>query len=104
MYVFYSLLLLCAALLSLPWWIVQMLRLGKYRSGLGERLGFVPARLNDVKPGCIWVHAGMALVRPVGPHKHAIDIVIAGRLQFVPPRRDVLDLHVLEHQCLVAVI
>ena len=57
MYVFYSLLLLCAALLSLPWWIVQMLRLGKYRSGLGERLGFVPARLNDVKPGCIWVHA-----------------------------------------------
>ncbi len=34
-----------------------MLRLGKYRSGLGERLGFVPERLKDVKPGCIWVHA-----------------------------------------------
>lgn len=57
MYVFYSLLLLCAALLSLPWWLVQTLRLGKYRSGLRERLGFVPERLKDVKPGCIWVHA-----------------------------------------------
>lgn len=57
MYVFYSLLLLCAALLSLPWWLVQMLRLGKYRSGLGERLGFVSPRLNNVKPGCVWLHA-----------------------------------------------
>ncbi|MGC2743420.1 MAG: 3-deoxy-D-manno-octulosonic acid transferase [Candidatus Angelobacter sp.] len=57
MYVFYSLLLACAALLALPWWTVQMLRLGKYRSGLGERLGFVPARLNDAQTGSIWVHA-----------------------------------------------
>jgi 3-deoxy-D-manno-octulosonic-acid transferase len=57
MYLFYSLLLACAALLSLPWWIIQMLRLGKYRSGLGERLGLVPARLNDAQPGSIWVHA-----------------------------------------------
>lgn len=57
MYVFYSLLLACAALLSLPWWTVQMIRLGKYRTGLAERLGFVPARLHDVQPGSIWVHA-----------------------------------------------
>jgi len=57
MYVFYSLLLACAALLSLPWWAIQMLRLGKYRSGLAERLGRVPARLNDAQPGSIWVHA-----------------------------------------------
>lgn len=57
MYIVYSLLLWCAALLSLPWWLVQMLRLGKYRSGLPERLGFVPERLKDVPPGCIWVHA-----------------------------------------------
>ncbi|HZE25625.1 MAG TPA: glycosyltransferase N-terminal domain-containing protein, partial [Blattabacteriaceae bacterium] len=57
MYVFYSLLLACAAMLSLPWWVIQMLRLGKYRSGLAERLGFVPARLNDAEPGSIWVHA-----------------------------------------------
>jgi 3-deoxy-D-manno-octulosonic-acid transferase len=57
MYVFYSLLLWIAALLSLPWWLIQMLRLGKYRTGLRQRLGFVPARLKDVKAGCIWVHA-----------------------------------------------
>ena len=57
MYVFYSLLLWIAALLSLPWWLIQMLRLGKYRSGLRERLGAVPARLHAVRPGCIWVHA-----------------------------------------------
>lgn len=57
MYVFYSLLLACAALLSLPWWAIQMLRLGKYRSGLAERLGRVPSRLNDAQPGSIWVHA-----------------------------------------------
>ena len=57
MYVFYSLLLWGAALLSLPWWLVQILRLGKYRSGLAERLGFVPARLKTAGPGCIWVHA-----------------------------------------------
>ena len=57
MYVFYSLLLAFAALLSLPWWTIQMVRLGKYRSGLAERLGFVPARLNNARPGWIWVHA-----------------------------------------------
>jgi 3-deoxy-D-manno-octulosonic-acid transferase len=57
MFVIYSLLLACAALISLPWWIVQMLRQGKYRSGLAERLGFVPARLRDARPGSIWVHA-----------------------------------------------
>jgi 3-deoxy-D-manno-octulosonic-acid transferase len=57
MYIFYSLLLACAALLSLPWWAIQMLRLSKYRTGLAERLGLVPARLLDAQPGSIWVHA-----------------------------------------------
>jgi 3-deoxy-D-manno-octulosonic-acid transferase len=57
MFVIYSLLLACAALISLPWWIAQMLRQGKYRSGLAERLGFVPARLRGARPGAIWVHA-----------------------------------------------
>src|SRR5258708_30238414 len=58
MYILYSLLLACAALLSLPWWAFQMLRLGKYRAGLRERLGLVPSRLrHEVKPGSIWIHA-----------------------------------------------
>jgi 3-deoxy-D-manno-octulosonic-acid transferase len=56
MYLIYSLLLAFVALASLPWWLFQMMRLGKYRSGLAERFGFVPARLT-AKPGCIWVHA-----------------------------------------------
>lgn len=57
MYVVYSLLFALAALLSLPWWVFQMLRLGKYRAGLAERVGIVPTRLKDAKPGSTWVHA-----------------------------------------------
>lgn len=58
MYTVYSLLLACCLLLSLPWWIFQMLRSGKYRAGVGERLGLVPERIRKVaQPGAIWVHA-----------------------------------------------
>lgn len=57
MYFLYSLLLAVAALLSLPWWLLQMLRLGKYRAGFTERMGFLPARLQAAKAGSIWVHA-----------------------------------------------
>jgi len=58
MYILYSLLLACVAILSLPWWAVQLLRLQKYRAGFKERLGWVPARLKrDAALGCIWVHA-----------------------------------------------
>ncbi|HSM87980.1 MAG TPA: 3-deoxy-D-manno-octulosonic acid transferase [Candidatus Limnocylindrales bacterium] len=58
MYIVYSLLLACVALLSMPWWAFQMLRLGKYRAGFGERLGRVPGRLKSIGPqGPIWIHA-----------------------------------------------
>src|SRR5689334_20632762 len=57
MYLLYSVLLVCAALVSLPWWILQMLRAGKYRIGLKERLGLIPARLKHAKAAPIWVHA-----------------------------------------------
>src|SRR5215469_13728966 len=58
MYILYSLLLGCALLLSLPWWMFQMLRSGKYRAGVGERLGLVPERIRKTaRPGAIWVHA-----------------------------------------------
>ena len=43
------------------------------------------------------MHAGMALVRAVGPDKFTVDILIRGGLQLVMPRRDVLDLQVLKH-------
>ena len=58
MYWLYSALLAAALVLTLPYWLMQMSRHGKYRAGLGERLGKVPARLvaNSNQP-TIWVHA-----------------------------------------------
>ena len=46
-------------LLSLPFWLYQMLRHGKYRRGFAQRLGSVPARLAIPIPSepIIWVHA-----------------------------------------------
>jgi 3-deoxy-D-manno-octulosonic-acid transferase len=48
-------------LLSLPYWLVQMLRHGKYHGGLAERLGRVPTRVAEgsaLQPAeTIWVHA-----------------------------------------------
>jgi 3-deoxy-D-manno-octulosonic-acid transferase len=58
MYIVYSLLLLCGLVLSLPWWLLQMLRSGKYRTGLTERLGAVAPRIaKSARPGAIWLHA-----------------------------------------------
>ncbi len=58
MYFVYSALLALALILGLPWWIVQMFRSGKYRAGLSERFGRVPARLIQPKSKpVIWVHA-----------------------------------------------
>ena len=36
-----------ALLVTAPLWLVQMVRRPKYRAGLGERLGRVPARLRS---------------------------------------------------------
>src|SRR5580700_2674567 len=48
-------------LLSLPYWLYQILRHGKYRSGVAERTGTVPARLTSDAGSrggrVIWVHA-----------------------------------------------
>lgn len=46
-------------LLTLPYWIFQMLCHGKYRKGLAERLGRVPERLRlpGTNETVIWVHA-----------------------------------------------
>jgi 3-deoxy-D-manno-octulosonic-acid transferase len=59
MYLLYTALLALALLLTLPYWIVQMLRARKYRAGLGERLGKVPDRLRRTERGqpTIWFHA-----------------------------------------------
>ncbi|HEY9141233.1 MAG TPA: 3-deoxy-D-manno-octulosonic acid transferase [Bryobacteraceae bacterium] len=58
MHSLYSIVLLLALLVSAPWWLLEMLRHGKYRAGLGERLGKVPDRLrNQAAANTIWVHA-----------------------------------------------
>jgi 3-deoxy-D-manno-octulosonic-acid transferase len=57
-YSLYSILLLLALIISAPWWLLEMLRHGKYRTGVSERLGSVPDRLfNQVAVNTIWIHA-----------------------------------------------
>jgi len=58
MYFLYSTLLVLALLVSLPYWIFQMARRGKYRQGLAQRLGSVPPRLlvASGQPR-VWIHA-----------------------------------------------
>src|SRR5438067_7675949 len=58
MVVLYNLALFAAVILSSPWWLLRMARAGKYRAGLGERLGRVPIRIRArQKRGGIWIHA-----------------------------------------------
>jgi 3-deoxy-D-manno-octulosonic-acid transferase len=59
-YFIYSLLMGFAALLLVPYWVVQGLRHGKYLSNLGGRLGLsFPslAKLPAERCGAIWLHA-----------------------------------------------
>jgi 3-deoxy-D-manno-octulosonic-acid transferase len=57
MYALYSALLGLFLLLTLPYWLLQMMRHGKYRAGLRQRFGAVPATLAGNKQRSIWVHA-----------------------------------------------
>jgi 3-deoxy-D-manno-octulosonic-acid transferase len=55
----YSVALAVGMLVSLPYWLFQMVRHGKYRKGLAERLGRLPSRLHlpQEQEPVIWVHA-----------------------------------------------
>jgi len=58
MYALYSALLAFFLALTLPYWLLQMLRHGKYRAGLRQRFGAVPPALaGRGVPPAIWVHA-----------------------------------------------
>jgi 3-deoxy-D-manno-octulosonic-acid transferase len=57
MYFLYSALLALVLVLGGPYWLFEMLRHGKYRKGLGERLGIVPERIRRTGKPSIWVHA-----------------------------------------------
>jgi 3-deoxy-D-manno-octulosonic-acid transferase len=56
---FYSVTLGLGMLASLPYWLFQMARHGKYRKGFAERMGRVPAPLllAGAQDRVIWVHA-----------------------------------------------
>lgn len=63
-YLLYSFVLALAMLVSLPYWLYQILRHGKYHSGFSERMGKVPARLvasetarSSSSKRVIWIHA-----------------------------------------------
>jgi len=59
-YLFYSILMALAVLLTSPYWLIQGLRHKKYLSNLGERLGFSISGLAQLPPdrsGLIWIHA-----------------------------------------------
>lgn len=58
MYLLYSALLAAGLVFSLPYWIYQMLRHGKYRAGFNQRLGAVPPTLQAASTqATIWFHA-----------------------------------------------
>lgn len=56
---FYNVALLAGSIASVPWWLGRMATTHKYREGLGERLGKVPAWLRSkaAERSVIWLHA-----------------------------------------------
>jgi 3-deoxy-D-manno-octulosonic-acid transferase len=82
-YFIYSFLMGVAALLLVPYWLVQGLRNGKYLSNLGERLGFsfpALAKLPVNSTGAIWIHA-------VSVGEVLSGITLARRLKEAYPNR-----------------
>src|SRR5437667_1434403 len=75
-----------AALLLVPYWLVQGLRHGKYLSNLGERLGFsfpALAKLPGHSTGAIWIHA-------VSVGETLSSITLARRLKEAYPDRPLM--------------
>ncbi len=54
---FYSLLMVAVFVVGSPYWLYRMATSGRYRAGLGGRLGRVPARLQTGERPVVWVHA-----------------------------------------------
>jgi 3-deoxy-D-manno-octulosonic-acid transferase len=85
-YFIYSFLLGLAALLLVPYWLVQGLRHGKYLSNLGERLGFsfpALAKLPAHPSGAIWIHA-------VSVGEALSGVALARRLKEAYPNRPLI--------------
>lgn len=54
---FYNLALFVALVLGSPWWLWRMATTHKYREGLAQRLGRVPAALRQGDRPVLWLHA-----------------------------------------------
>ncbi len=58
LYLLYNLALALGFLVTLPYWLLRIAAQGKYRAGLWQKLGFIPAHLRDMRSArVIWVHA-----------------------------------------------
>jgi 3-deoxy-D-manno-octulosonic-acid transferase len=58
MYWLYSALLAAALAITLPYWLLEFLRHGKYGDGLAERWGRIPSRISPLRnQPTIWIHA-----------------------------------------------
>jgi 3-deoxy-D-manno-octulosonic-acid transferase len=75
----YSLMLVGTLVVTAPWWLYRMATTGRYREGLGQRLGRIPAALLDAVRGrkVVWVHAvsvgeALAATRLVGELEAAL--------------------------------
>ena len=77
MYLLYSALLAVVLVLGSPYWLFQMARHGKYRRGLGQRLGFVPEHFRRSNQPSIWLHAVS-----VGEVLAVSELVVAIRAEF----------------------
>jgi len=57
MYLIYSALLALGLVVATPYWLLEMIRHGKYRKGLMERLGKIPQSVCNACAPSIWIHA-----------------------------------------------
>jgi 3-deoxy-D-manno-octulosonic-acid transferase len=86
MFVLYSVALFLVLFIGSPYWLFRMAFSGKYREGLSERLGFLPARLRkqEAHP-VIWVHAvsvgevlaASSLIAQLNARAHGYRVVVS---------------------------
>jgi 3-deoxy-D-manno-octulosonic-acid transferase len=85
-YFIYSLLTGLAAMVLLPYWLIQAGRHGKYLSNLSERLGLSFPSLQNLpaeRAGAIWIHA-------VSVGEALSSVTLARRLKEIYPKRPLI--------------
>src|SRR4029077_237950 len=90
LYFIYSLLMGLAAIVLLPYWLLQGLRHSKYLSNLLERLGLSFPSLGKLPPdraGAIWIHA-------VSVGEALSSVALARQLKEAYPKRPLIVLKI----------